>query len=123
MTFRVSNRYRPIATMLLCIAWLFGGVLGELHHVIEAHVVCAEHGVIEHDVEAATDADADGDADEHGDQCQDDLVPALPVPIPGQAISLAATDTPLPITPLVDGFSARGPPLSFAPKTSPPCLS
>ena len=115
------KRYRPILTLLLAVLWLMGGVLGQLHTVIEAHVVCAVHGVVEHDV-SGEDVD-DADAEDHGERCQDDLTPTVVHTLPELVVSVAPVDSPTAVEPLVDGFSTRGPPLNFAPKTSPPRIA
>ncbi|NCG17421.1 MAG: hypothetical protein GWP91_00185 [Rhodobacterales bacterium] len=121
------KRYRPLLTLLLVVVWLFGGVFGQLHHVIEAHEVCAEHGVLEHDVSADDDVASDdedlADTEEHGERCQDDLTPTVVHKLPELVVSVAPVDSPTVVHSLTDGFSTRGPPLSFAPKTSPPRIA
>ena len=112
--------------MMGLIAWVLGIGAKQLHAIESVHMVCPEHGELVDMAPSASKAhlatseiSADESADDHGHDC------AL------QAISTFATVgvtyTPprlpkqIPISsPNIRSESPRGPPLSYAPKTSPP---
>ncbi len=127
---------RQLLTAATCVLWVVGSVSMQLHDIFNAHVVCAEHGVVEHvelaDGTAQADATAqhdDGpaisaaDTSDHGEAC-----PLQGIPSFGPAIAQASLSGPplvswLPPDPLVVPGAPRGPPLAYAPKTSPPVAS
>ena len=107
------------------LAWVFGQWAALKHQVEVLHIRCAEHGEV---IEVGTDADAavhsdvaqisapDDEEHEHG--CK-----VLPLnEAKSQAIKLTALlSSPVYIAPLKGTPAApRGPPLAYAPKTSPP---
>lgn len=125
----------PAARLLLALgllAWIGGTWADRLHAYLVVHVVCPDHGEIvelapggptvahrAHDGTSIGDADVH---DEHDHGCASLLcqVEALPV--------LALRHPPPTARPLVSpsfGTTAapRGPPLAWAPKTSPPSAS
>jgi hypothetical protein len=83
-------------------------------------VYCEEHRAVEHREDQQQD-DEDEDEDDHGGACAWQLLPAGDVPLatPIAAGPVQWTEVPAPEPPALGG-GARAPPLSFAPKTSPP---
>ncbi|MFT5681876.1 MAG: hypothetical protein ACI8RZ_002794 [Myxococcota bacterium] len=119
----------PTTTRVVLLAGLLAWVLGQwatLKHQIEViHVRCAEHGEV---IEVVADADAavhsdvaqisapDDEDHEHG--C--DVLPLSEAK--SQAVKLTSLlASPVHIAPMAGTPAApRGPPLAYAPKTSPP---
>jgi len=115
---------------LLCVLWIGGTLNIQLHDALYTHVVCADHGVVEHGTEVhAEAADHDGtsiteeDASEHGEACPMQGVPSFAPTVPAAIASSAPMVSPTTPSPLVDPAAPRGPPLAYAPKTSPPIAS
>ncbi len=113
-------------TLGLC-AWVLGSFASGLHYLLVQHVVCADHGELveldHHDGPAIALADAPeisaiGHA-EHDHGCQDELIDRTGVTSAPwvAAHALGHKRAPLPMT---GADSPRGPPLAYAPKTSPP---
>lgn len=126
-----SHRRHPLLRalfgVLACLAWVSGTVGPQLHHVFVQHVLCEEHGVVEHASsrarEVADTPSIQEDESDHGEICALECVQrfAPSVRAPGPQIALEG-GYPAPI-PLVDPAAPRGPPLRYAPKTSPPAAS
>lgn len=136
-TLAPMSRTRAILLRLLVLtallAWTGGQLAASLHKLETVHVRCAEHGhVIE--IELATVASADHvhpqqdelraatDCGEHEQHCLHQLLPQTP-----QVQSQALPGLPQGSQPLLvvaaTHHDARGPPLSYAPKTSPPAIA
>lgn len=101
-------------TVAVVLAWM-GGLSAKLAHEITArHAVCEDHGQLVED---------DGDADEHRHGCElaglpsTGAAPELPGPPEDR---LAAPAHPVVACWLARAHAPRGPPLAYAPKTSPP---
>ena len=124
---RLRERWSIAVLLVTLVAWVGGLTAQVAHEASVAHVVCAEHGEVTelHDeAHEAAPAFTDGGEADHDHDC--DLA-GLPGFGPG-AIALGAVVAP-PIAverpapePWTAGAPARGPPLSYAPKTSPPHL-
>ncbi len=118
---------RALATLAM-VLWVVGSMCVQLHEALYVHVMCAEHGVVEH-VESGQRVGPDGGEGpslavlptaDHGEACTDHALPSVPPSLPGLIVSTAPTlALPAP-APLVDQGAPRGPPLGYAPKTSPP---
>jgi len=102
-----------------------------MHEALVQHAVCAEHGeVVELDGEVISAAPANGPqlraldlVDEHEHGCGFDLVLVDEVVIsPAVDATAAAAVLPEP-GPMATPGTPRGPPLAYAPKTSPPSTS
>ena len=106
----------------------------QVHEAVVQHIRCVDHGQLvevdshgEHDALAAThtDTDADPDApadDEHDQHCDLDLslavaLPTLTPPLIPHLSRWAPDEQPPSLG------APRGPPLTWAPKTSPPTFS
>ncbi len=130
MTRRITI-FRRCALLLGLMVWLLGSLAQQIHLAAVVHVVCADHGeVVEIDrghAHAAVDdraagprleAPVDGPAHEHGCDLDDALRFALAAPDASHALpaprALVQRRLSLPVG------APRGPPLAFAPKTSPP---
>ena len=126
---RAQHLFR-LYVCVLCVLWVGGTLNIQLHDALYTHVVCADHGVVEHGAEVHAGAgDSDGlsltagDATDHGEACPMQGVPSFAPTVPSAVASaalLASLPTP---TPLVDLAAPRSPPLAYAPKTSPPVAS
>jgi hypothetical protein len=115
--------------LFAALVWVWSVCAGQLHELRAIHAVCAEHGHLV-DVAASTDGEAHDDApgptvraataiDDHGCVIEV-LVPLEPSPV----VLLRAVHRlafPL-VDPLAARQAPRGPPLAYAPKTSPPAL-
>ena len=114
-------------------AWVFGSFASGLHYILVEHVICADHGeVVELDRHGHTamatpessDQTAISSTGSHGHPdhgCSDDLADRIGVP----AIAWVApyVHTSRRVADVQRGVDApRGPPLAYAPKTSPPTL-
>lgn len=113
----------------LC-AWLFGTFAGGLHALLVRHVVCAEHGemveVDRHGDEVSAHEALDGDViraavghGEHDHDCADELTNRTGLSNPSWA-GVVGRRVKRPVAPLTGAEAPRGPPLAYAPKTSPP---
>jgi len=113
------------ALLLGLLAWLGGSVAQMAHHVLVAHVVCAEHGeVVEADahstrahVAAPELRSADADTPEHG--CDFELA-TFTATVPTFTGVAVAADRVADSRPLTRARAPRVRPLAYAPKTSPP---
>lgn len=120
-----ANVLRLVA-LLATLSWLGGSIAQLAHAALVQHVVCDEHGEVVELAEGAQHHDVDRveiavpDAEDHGHGCDFEHatftaasleLPAAPVP----------ALVPVPTTnDLVRAAPPRGPPLAYAPKTSPP---
>ncbi len=108
----------------LC-AWLGGSVAQLVHEAVVTHVVCPEHGeVLELDGQAkAARADASeirsASPDLHEHACDFELV-TFASTVPALAAWTGPAVPALDSHPLARAQAPRGPPLAYAPKTSPP---
>lgn len=118
---------RPFA-LFAAMMWLWSTSASEVHHILVKHVVCAEHGELSEvrghgDTVQSDQADHPSiaaDAPAHPDHGCAGLVatpdrapPVLGTPRVTRAALLVAD-------PLTTPAAPRGPPLAYAPKTSPP---
>lgn len=116
---------RPYALVVWCavlLSWL--GALGatQVHRYAVTHVVCEEHGeVVEIEAEAAEEAVAKPAPGERHDHGCDLLGVGGPATVPETPRPFVAAETLPPPRPVAALPAApRGPPLAYAPKTSPP---
>ncbi|MCB9741412.1 MAG: hypothetical protein H6741_29915 [Alphaproteobacteria bacterium] len=119
-------RFARLSLLLGLTAWLLGLSAAQVHRLLVQHVVCAEHGdVLELDssraapsdeVSITSKADHDHDCPLEGIATQSVAAQTLSLPPP-----LAEPIVAPRLGALVDGV--RGPPLAYAPKTSPPTTS
>jgi hypothetical protein len=106
-------------------AWVAGSLAVSVHQIVVQHAVCAEHGEV-FELADAADHQADGStlradlSDTHEHDCDFDVLALDPIPTVSAAApghfalhrpKLAAPDL---------AQAPRGPPLAYAPKTSPP---
>lgn len=128
-----SRFARAALLFMALLAWTMGLGARLVHRVEVTHVVCAAHGALmelgeesaEGSTEVASPSDAGGDPDdddhgEHDHDCSLDGVSAVALASAPPALGFPwafarAHDDRAARLPL-----ARGPPLAFAPKTSPP---
>lgn len=102
---------RRLLLAMMCVFTVASVVQPQLHDLLVEHVFCAEHQALEHD---------SLDADTHGETCTFPGSLAGP-PSLGERAPRIASEVDLPsVVPLTGGSAPRAPPLSFAPKTSPP---
>jgi len=121
----------PLRRILIgwaCVLWILGSGGTQLHDVMYTHIMCPEHGVLEHapdtaDVASAHDSGPSilsADKSSHGEECPFECIPSsaalVPAPAPGLAYVLKFAEP----SPFVHVGAPRGPPLAYAPKTSPP---
>lgn len=124
---RLRQRWSIAVLLVTLVAWVGGLTAQVLHEAAVAHVVCAEHGEITelHDGEReAAPAVTDAGDEDHDHDC--DLA-GLPGFGPGEIAIGAVVAPPLAVErpapePWTADAPARGPPLTWAPKTSPPHL-
>jgi hypothetical protein len=132
MLFHLPLLLRRVLIGWACVVWVVGSSGTQLHAVLYTHVICAEHGVVEHAADAAvatTSAHDEGpsvrSADEsaHGEACPFDCVPssAALIPISAPALAYVITFAETSLVPLAG--APCGPPLAYAPKTSPPFVA
>ncbi len=127
--------FRPFLASLLALFWLAAPLTAELHFFVVEHSVCPEHGELteggSHKLEGVQHEDAheqvsgpalasasvQDDGHDHG--CGFLLPPS---PNVGGEFALLVRPSVLnfPSLQLDDAGAPRAPPLSFAPKTSPP---
>lgn len=127
MIHRLPALLRHLLVGLACVVWVAGASGTQLHDVLYTHVWCAEHGVVEHGSEIAV-ADVHGsgpmvrsaDSSSHGEACGFDGVPPAAWRLPATAPVLAYVLPLYRLSPIALAQAPRGPPLRFAPKTSPP---
>ena len=127
MVFRHPTLRRLFAAVA-CVLWMAGGLESAAHDVIHPHVYCAEHGVVEHAKEVKKlPATVDGPSiraqdDAHGDACPSQMLRSAAVVFRAPLLigipQVGFPDQAIPI----QVVSPRGPPLVYAPKTSPPKL-
>lgn len=122
-----------LALLLALVAWAGGQVASSVHRLQVLHVQCVEHG---HTIErsltegggdgeqarAADELKAPPDCGEHSGHCALHALPQV-----AEAPAVARLEPPprvdLPVRTFGLATLARGPPLSYAPKTSPPALA
>ena len=116
--------------LVAALAWVWSVCAGQLHELRAIHAVCAEHGHLVDVSASPLDADAREDApgptawaaapiDDHGCRIEK-LVPIEPSPV---VLLRAVQRLAFPrVDPLAARQAPRGPPLAYAPKTSPPAL-
>lgn len=133
LTCRTSSA-RALFAWIACLLLVGGGLLRSAHEAEFRHVMCLEHGVIE-DVAFGSEEGRpqlltlfDGRGSslyasaswDHGEQCSEPSVvtsrPAATAAAFTRAPAIALPATAI----LVDHIAPRAPPLSYAPKTSPP---
>lgn len=127
-------RSRALLLALSAVLWMLGATAQQLHQLTVRHITCPEHGeVLELSAAQGDDSvgsapqdlpsvsDATGDLD-HDLGCG---VPALvhAASFTHQPSWTAPDDAPLLSHPAAHAHPARGPPLAYAPKTSPPRLT
>lgn len=129
---RLRNRVGHALLVLGLVACVLGSFASTLHEIRVAHVVCAEHGeLVElsqdgpvasvHPDEPSASAAHPGDDHDHG--CATLLASTHGLP-PLHAPPPAPWAKPHPTPPRVWAHaSPRAPPLTWAPKTSPPLAS
>jgi hypothetical protein len=122
-----------LVVLAAMLAWTGGQLAASLHKLETIHVRCAEHGhVIE--IELATVAAADHvhpqqDELRAAPDCQDHEQHCLHQLLPQTRLASAAAPPPLPALAhpaslfAARQHDARGPPLAYAPKTSPPATA
>jgi hypothetical protein len=116
--------------LLAAVAWVLSALAGQIHGLRTVHAVCLQHGELIDVPARQADAHADGDRsgptawlgapdDDHGCRIEV-LVPLEPLPV---VFVRAAHRLSFPLVdPLAAHEAPRGPPLAYAPKTSPPAL-
>lgn len=128
---RLRAIFARLALVMALVAWAGGQLASTVHDLQTLHLRCLEHGhVIERDAHLPDTVGQDArdpgpqlkqapDCGDHVDHCPLQLLPSLhhasdPV--------LAVRPAPLytPAAPVQAATPARGPPLAYAPKTSPP---
>lgn len=130
------RRSPTLVRLVMCVglcAWLFGSFASGLHALLVRHVVCEEHGQLveldHHQAQAATEPSDDAvtvtaaaghDSHDHG--CTDELTDRSGL---AQAHGVAAVGRRIKrsVEPLRGAEAPRGPPLAYAPKTSPPVVA
>lgn len=126
---RFRTRFGHVALSVGLLAWLLSIVAAQVHTLRTMHVECDEHGEIvglqltgtvhiapDHDRAQRLDADLDRD---HG--CM--LLGAALVGTPTVAATVFVTGRTMALQPPPPpGSAPRGPPLAYAPKTSPPLM-
>lgn len=104
---------RRLLFALLCLCSVTSAVQPQVHDLLVEHVFCAEHQAREH---------VAAEADTHGDGCWNPGWLGSQDPVADRVVRTADhVDLPE-VAPLTGGAAPRAPPLSFAPKTSPPAL-
>lgn len=133
----VMSQVRAVLVRLVVLAamlaWTGGQLASTLHKLETVHIRCAEHGhVIE--IERSTVASAGhvhapqdelraaSDCGEHEAHCLHQLLPQTPAVSAAAPMGLPALAHPASL-PSVHQHDARGPPLAYAPKTSPPAIA
>jgi hypothetical protein len=130
-TLRRHPLLRAFLVGLVGVVWAAGVGGSQLHSLLVSHVVCTEHGVVEHvpdRAEAGASSEAgpsiqSADRGAHGEDCGLNCVPNSSIdllPAPGAVAVVVTAAEPCV---LVDAAAPRGPPLAYAPKTSPPAAS
>lgn len=130
-----TNVARVFLLIGMC-AWIAGSVASSIHHVVVQHAVCAQHGEV---VELAHGEAVEFDDDVVASELPElRAAPATPVHDHGCSFDVGSLDgtevTPAEMTslrllvwpetaPLPACQPPRGPPLGYAPKTSPPHTS
>ncbi len=115
---------RTAAALFAALAWAMGSVAAVLHEASTVHVVCDDHGhVLEleagHVDAPVHDTLSQGEHDDHDHGCA--FAPASTgVEATAQSDTTIPSVPPLALRPSVRPDAPRGPPLAFAPKTSPP---
>ena len=122
----LPRQLRVAALLLAALAWMVCDALSEYHQLVVQHVVCPEHGEL---LELAQDGAQHGSGQhqvlpasglsDHGHGCS---LQGLPSPEGASAapnvVQHPARITQAPL--LAQALAPRGPPLAYAPKTSPP---
>lgn len=126
-----SPRIRSLVLALGLLTWILGLTAQQVHQLLVVHVTCPEHGEV---VELSSDDEPAAHAEQSGPSWQlpdgdldHDQVCGVPTLSLG-GLASASVRSPLPqVVEFDHGLRprqhlARGPPLAFAPKTSPPAL-
>ena len=128
--FRQSFQTRRWFNIVLSWVLLLGHLQLQVHGATEVHRICSEHGTVEHldsgSAEGPADAHEESESEsesEHGTACSGDCL-QVAVADSGQSwsISRAVTRGQVPMAERAIP-PVRGPPLGFAPKTSPPVFA
>ena len=123
-----THRLPRALSLLAAVLWLWNATTSEVHHLVVKHVVCAEHGelseVKSHGGAAVSEPGAhpsivaaDAEHPDHG------CAGVLPTPDRAPAVLGAPRMHRAPLVvadPTCTPAAPRGPPLAYAPKTSPP---
>lgn len=131
------SRLRAIFVRLMVVAamlaWVGGQLASTIHQLETVHLRCAEHGhtieIERSEVAAAGHVHAEqdelvaaADCGEHEPHCLHQLLPQTPLAAVTPTTGLPALAHPaLPFA--AHHHDARGPPLAYAPKTSPPAIA
>jgi len=123
--------FTHLVLLLGMCAWLGGLMSASMHEALVQHTVCAEHGeVVELDGEVVSVAGQDGPqlraldgAETHEHGCSFDLLLVDDVVISPSVEATPPEAPPLTTTAMTSPGAPRGPPLAYAPKTSPPSTS
>jgi len=126
---------RSFLAVSLAVLWFTAPITSELHFLLVEHSVCLEHGVLTEEESAEGGEVEQQHAHEHGegpvlassaphDEGHDHDCGFLLPPSPNLGSSVAILVQPstqsFPSLRVSDASAPRAPPLSFAPKTSPP---
>jgi hypothetical protein len=139
----IRHRLARIAALIATVVWVFTTSAGAMHEIVVRHVRCAEHGELS-EVRAGHHGEDHGrttrtpgagaSAGERADHGPVVTSGDAAHPDHGCAELLGSSDPTLPVLgvpprsrmarpvgdPLCDPGAPRGPPLEYAPKTSPP---
>lgn len=128
---RFRGRRVHLLGLIAALLWAFTVSAGQVHRILVAHAVCEEHHEI---VESRTSASRDPDegaqrhgpsarvADPHGKHGCEVGVLAPSGPPPAVVVHRVALRVLGPAEQIVRAHPPRGPPLEYAPKTSPPAV-
>ena len=126
---------RPLLASFLALLWVTAPLTPQLHLLLVQHSVCPEHGELTEEGSYGAEGAQQQDAHEHfvgavlasttvHDEGHDHSCAFLLAPSPNLGSEIALLVQPhafnFPSLQLGDVSAPRAPPLSFAPKTSPP---
>jgi len=126
---------RPFLAASLAVLWFTAPITSELHFLLVEHSVCLEHGALTEEEGAGASETGQHHDHEHGegpvlassaahDEGHDHDCGFLLPPSPNLGSKVAILVQPstqsFPSLRVSDASAPRAPPLSFAPKTSPP---
>ncbi|MEQ1502918.1 MAG: hypothetical protein ABMB14_11845 [Myxococcota bacterium] len=133
MSWILRRRSTRVLAILWLAVWVVSTGASELHEIVVRHTICPEHGELIELPNPGPRASAGSDAD-HGPVAvagtgshRDDGCLGLP-PIPDRPagahrVPLVTRACLVTSDPTADPAAPRGPPLAYAPKTSPPTTS